>query len=489
MAHSDANRPTLRPSGNLPVHSMQPVTLPLESGPPNSDVSSEDFLFYLSRGSELLKGDQVTEAKEALEVALSLQPRDLRGQGLLGVVYFRLGLYPRAIDIYRQIVDAYSDEVAPKVNLALCYVKTAQHQAARELLEDVVQCDPEHHRAWAYLGLVFQFQRDFAKAEMAFERAGQHTMAERMRLLLEQTEPHLEENIESPERWEFRAAVEDAFGKLESNTAPFHIDPSASPEAVPSIGRWKATEPGEESIPSAERPPRRQSTPPPSCRPPSFRPPPLPALAQNGLPHLRDWLHERSPGVGGSQAASIDDRTILIELNEPFGVRAAAVVLVSPGEAAKRETRLLLRARAIEQAELLGGGQSPIMGYFGPGRLLARAESGLVELFELDDETITVRQQALFGLSLGLRYEGERVKFGRIESLDVIRVSGRGTVALHLPAQAMTLDLTGGGLVVRLAELVGWTARVLPESVDPAEAPGKARGFVALGGAGTAIIV
>lgn len=509
MAHSDGTRPTLRPSAH---HSIQPVSLPLESEPPSSDVAGEDFLFYLSRGSELLKENQVEQAKEALEVALSLQPRDLRGQGLLGVVYFRLGLYPRAIDIYRQIVDAYVDEVAPKINLALCYVKTGQHQAARELLEDVVQRDPEHHRAWAYLGLVFQFQRDFAKAETAFERAGQHGMAERMRHMVEQNDGIPEEPLVPPERWELRAAAEDAFGEIESKTTPFYVDPSATREAAPFHGRWKATEPGEETVPAADRPTRRQSTP-----PPSFRPPPLPSPSPADLlcdeqssaltrvvgagaavreparePYrvqLRDWLQQRSPSICGGQAAAIDAKTILVELGEPFGVRANSVLVVSPSELARHELRVSTRARALEADEPLGGSQSPIIGFFGPGRLMARVDSGIVELFELDDESITVRHDALLGLSLGLRYAAERHKFGRSEHLEVVRVSGRGTVALRLPAQAMTLEVNAGGLVVRLAELVGWTARVLPESVDPAEAPGKARGFVALGGEGTAIVV
>ena len=43
---------------------------------------------------------EVLEAKEELEFALTMQPLDAKGQDLLGTVYFRLGLYPRAIQIY-----------------------------------------------------------------------------------------------------------------------------------------------------------------------------------------------------------------------------------------------------------------------------------------------------------------------------------------------------------------------------------------------------
>ena len=70
--------------------------------PPDStrEVATEDFLFHLYRGSELLQDNRILEAKEELEQALTMQPADAKGQDLLGAVYFRLGLYPRAIQIY-----------------------------------------------------------------------------------------------------------------------------------------------------------------------------------------------------------------------------------------------------------------------------------------------------------------------------------------------------------------------------------------------------
>src|SRR5882762_4308640 len=66
--------------------------------------ATEDFLFHLYRGSELLQDNRVHEAKEELEQALRLQPRDAKGQDLLAVVYFRLGLYPRSIEIYEELM-------------------------------------------------------------------------------------------------------------------------------------------------------------------------------------------------------------------------------------------------------------------------------------------------------------------------------------------------------------------------------------------------
>src|SRR5512147_2487731 len=70
---------------------------------PEDEGANEDFLFHLYRGSELLQDNRAHEAKEEVERALHLQPHDAKGQDLLAVVYFRLGLYPRAISIYEQL--------------------------------------------------------------------------------------------------------------------------------------------------------------------------------------------------------------------------------------------------------------------------------------------------------------------------------------------------------------------------------------------------
>ncbi|HKQ72025.1 MAG TPA: tetratricopeptide repeat protein, partial [Polyangiaceae bacterium] len=80
--------------------------------------ATEDFLFHLYRGSELLQDNRVHEAKEELEQALKLQPRDAKGQDLLAVVYFRLGLYPRAIEIYEELTVHFRGDASLAQNLS-----------------------------------------------------------------------------------------------------------------------------------------------------------------------------------------------------------------------------------------------------------------------------------------------------------------------------------------------------------------------------------
>jgi hypothetical protein len=152
-----------------------------DASPPSSqDLANDDFLFHLYRGSELLLDNRVHEAKQELEQALGLQPRDAKGQDLLAIVYFRLGLYPRAIAIYERLVEAHPETTTPRINLALCYLKTGQPQAARMELERVLERNPEHARAWGYLGLAFQRLGDVDRAVYAFRMGGHEGMARRL---------------------------------------------------------------------------------------------------------------------------------------------------------------------------------------------------------------------------------------------------------------------------------------------------------------------
>src|SRR5258708_6365082 len=116
-------RESVRPPGEERATERRPPAAPPASTQDStrSDVAQEDFLFHLYRGSELLQDNRVHEAKEELEHALLLQPSDSKGQDLLAVVYFRLGLYPRSIEIYDDLIRDFPPYAALPQNPSLCY--------------------------------------------------------------------------------------------------------------------------------------------------------------------------------------------------------------------------------------------------------------------------------------------------------------------------------------------------------------------------------
>jgi hypothetical protein len=144
----------------------------------------EEFLYHLSRGSEFLIANRVGEAKEELERALVFQPRDAKGQDLLAGVYFRLGVYPRAIELWSALVDQHPDDVPLRVNLGLALLKTAQLEDAVLHLTRATSLDEGHARAWGYLGLALWREGRLDRAREAFLRGGQASMARRMEEML-----------------------------------------------------------------------------------------------------------------------------------------------------------------------------------------------------------------------------------------------------------------------------------------------------------------
>ncbi|MGK4005740.1 tetratricopeptide repeat protein [Sorangium sp. So ce1036] len=232
--------------------------------PSTREVAAEEFLFHLHRGSELLQDNRVHAAKAELERALSLQPSDPKGQDLLGIVYFRLGLYPRAIAIYERLIQAHPEAVEPRINLALSYLKTGQPAQARFELEKALEQNPKHQRAWGYLGLAFQRMGDYERASHAFAAGGHDAMARR---LLDMTGggagKHANEapdTEDQPQVVEARAEVQRAAGEavqaLDRAGAGFRHD-SDLPR-IPS-GTWSAIEPGREATPTIPAPPSLRS--------------------------------------------------------------------------------------------------------------------------------------------------------------------------------------------------------------------------------------
>jgi len=461
-----------------------------DSEAPSSKFDGEDFLFHLYRGSELLQDNCVTEAKEELELALRVQPQDIEGQGLLGVVYFRLGLYPRAQEIYQDIIRVRPDEVSPRVNLALCYLKTGQYQAARESLDEVTTRVPDHVRAWGYLGLVHERLGDFERARAAFERAGQPHLVRRMQQLLEQS-LQLPDSVQPPERAEVRAAAADAVQELETDDAGFSRA-SAESELGPMsrAGRWRAVEPGEE-VPSAPRS-RRSSLPGrfgpavPAIPEPTelSRASLLPAASNGVIPSIRPQVDGPEPVVAPSR------RSALIEVTTTWAVRGDSVRGLLAHGAAFTNAPLMRRMRGRDLNEPLGGPGSPWVLLSGAGQILVGASPEReLSALELSSTYVYVRETCLVGYAGTAQHENGRLPRGGGEPVSMVQITGRGTVLIESRKPPRVLEVTENQkLAVRADDVVGWVGRLLGHPLDLEAAPLKAPGFVAFSGSGSVLV-
>jgi len=433
---------------------------------PSAETSAEDFLFHLYRGSELLQDDRVHQAKEELEAALRLQPRDFKGQDLLAVVYFRLGLYPRAIEIYEELVRAFPKDASLRNNLALCYLKTGQSEKARSVLEELVMHQPDHVRAWAYLGLAYERLGDYRKAKEAFERGQAPGMARRMAERLSEgavdlADLELGDEESPPEAFE---EIEDREVTLSISQPPPPPIPSAPPLPIPSAP-----------------PLPRASVPPPSIRPPAFHE----VTTANALAQS---LELRIPD--GAPLVVTKTGTLLVRLRESFAARLEAVraVLTSSD---KPRSEVLPRIWGVAKGDdSLGGPIAPLVLLHGSGQLVlgSRAEHRLAP-FVLASEAICVRESALVGFDGALRYRNRELLGSEATPLPMVELDGEGAVVLEVADSLATMRIEAGqSAIVRRDALVGWMGRLTVEPLAPSEAPGRALGLFSLAGEGTVLI-
>lgn len=140
----------------------------------------EEFLGSLYKGGELLAAGKIVEAREHLEKAHELSPKNEKAQNLLGLAYFKLGLFDQAAHVYELLVRENPADPTLRVNLGLVYLKTNNLERAVREFETATDLEPGHKKAHNYLGLALAQQGEYGKAREHFVAAGSDQMAEKM---------------------------------------------------------------------------------------------------------------------------------------------------------------------------------------------------------------------------------------------------------------------------------------------------------------------
>jgi len=463
-----------------------------QRSPLSRDIAGEDFLFHLYRGSELLQDNRVHDAKAELEQALSLQPSDPKGQDLLGIVYFRLGLYPRAITIYEQLIKLHPDAIEPRINLALSYLKTGQPAQARFELEKVVEQSPGHSRAWGYLGLAFQRIGDYERASYAFQAGGHDGMARRL-IEMAATGGALSIRSDPPPKGDTPRAPEVALldpGRGAHLDAPPPPPPPSSPDGI--VEDEPATR-----LDPVVRPPLLPSI------PPAYdvaRLPPPASLRETAPASLRPQATApRRPADLAREALLLFPRdlpvsthvggAVLVQAASGFATRLEAVRSMTYA-AGQTSTALQRRARGRVLDEPLGGPAAPLVELAGKVELvLGAAAFRKLAVIALDDEALYLREDTLTGLSTSVGWENGRLPVGDGEAVPMVQLRGPGTVVISLPERFASIEVVEGrGVAVRGGSVLGWLGRVVPRALLASEAPGGVRGFVAFAGEGMVLL-
>jgi uncharacterized protein (AIM24 family) len=433
----------------------------------------EEFLFHLTRGTELIGAGDADGARAALERARTLRPKDVKVLGLLGQAYYRLARFEDAGDVWQRLVDESPVEPVARVNLGLARLKAKRYADAAKQLEIALDLNPDHRKAMGYLGLALLEGGDPAEARGWFAKAGSEQMVARCDALLAgatASEP-LETGGEATadeapaddppidEAPAYEAAVDEA--ETPAQVDPLQPIPTPIPEPV-----------------SAEAPAEPVAEPEPQA-PAAAAPAPVDAPAT-----LSAWAAARLVAPDGRGAFDVRDGVLSVAVRGEVRVRLAGLFALR-GDVALAGDVKRFRGRTTDTP--FGEGAERMHRASGEGVLLLRAGDRRLTAIELGGEAAYFREDAVCGLDGSIAFENGRVPSSAGE-LNLVHIRGEGALLLATRGAPVAVDvLPGAPLRLPVAALVGWTGALTPRLGPLAEDADGTPLAVELTGEGRAI--
>lgn len=408
-----------------------------------TDASDGAFASLMDRATEALAGGDLDAARDALERAVELRPKDAQALGLLGQACYRQGRFDDAADAWKRLVDDNPVEPAARVNLGLALLKGKRHAEARRQLEIAVDLDPEHRRAMNYLGLALLESGSPVDAREWFRKAGSEQMVARC-----------DEAMAGG--WQVPGLPAAGVGTGASVA-------TVSLAAAATASRSQGSEPGDLEA----RAPVEASSPSPAAS-------------------LRAWAASRR--VRAPEGAPFEARDGVLALSVRGELRARLEGLFAVrGRVALVGELKRFHGRATDRA--FGEGAARMHRASGEGELFFHVGGRRFTALALGDEAAFLREEAVFAFEDGLAFENGRVPSSTHAGLNLVHLRGRGTLLLCTAGEPVALEVAPGApLRVPLRAVVGWAGALTPRVVPLAEAADQpAMAVVELAGEGWAL--
>ncbi len=466
-----------------------------------ADAAAVDEL--LDKGGELLNAGNIAEARELLEKAYKLAPKDSKAQNLLGLTYFKLGIFDSASEIYEALVRDNPVDPTLRVNLGLVYLKLGALARATREFETAVDLAPDHKKAQNYLGLAYAQAGEYARAKDCFVAAGSLTMAEKMERALKDPAkaprssaageagaaaaapppppPSQPAAAKAPPAEASRGEVEIEVEVDSSASAASHGAVTEPPASAWDSGGGVAGEvlsaPPAVEEEAVEAPPDDPAAPPPAPRLALAAPEPAPAAGAPEAPLGVLPLPELTRAV----AATATSR-------EPFEVQRELLFVKVQGEILTRLEGLLsvsgtvqylpemkrFRGKATDKA--FGDGERRMVRLAGAATVTLAARGRVFLPVDLAEESAYFLEETVFAFEESVVFENGRVPSRIAPDLHLVHLRGKGRVLLCVPTPARSVVITPGvGCAIPMAVLVGWHGSLTPKIVGlPEERDGVA---------------
>jgi len=465
------------------------------------------FFQLLYQGGELLAAGNVAEAKDYLEKALSIQPDNEKGKNLLGLTYFKLGLFDRAGYLYEGLVQENPADPTLRVNLGLVYLKSNELPRAIHEFATATELAPDHKKAHNYLGLALAQSGQYEKAREHFVLAGSDAMADKMSQALgaglsaNSSDGVAAMPVEQAAS-SFDAGANHAASDPALPSDPFaqaHVGESGVPSAAAyeqlsdEAGGWE----GEASFDGIDRHPAPLGeqagfdddgpTQPQYER--SARPAPVTVFpAAAAIPQMAsepsEWIpsgHQAAsaPSLPAPSARLADLAPSLRILGqapiEPFEVRSDLVLISVRGELLTRLSGLIayggvldfkperkrFRGRLTDRS--FGDGAEQMTRAKGNGILMLDPQKRMFLATDVGGESAYFREDVVFAFEEALAFENGRLPSDMTPDLDLVYLRGQGQVLVCPGGPLRSVEVTSvRPVTVPLENLVGWYGGLTP---------------------------
>lgn len=451
--------------------------------PGGSVKKRDDFFLHLKNGRRFLQNNNLVEAKDELESALELRPDDDKAQNLLAMVLFKLEQYPKAIEIFRRLIERNPAVPTLHTNLGLGYIKQENYDQAVEALLKAIEKQSDNQLAHNYLGLVYSKLGRYEEARDEFLEGNSQKMAARMEEKLAEISPEQEETPqmeaevgEGEEELEEKRLLESQPEELPKKAEPTKKGEEVTPVETAKEIKEVEEKPPEEKVKRAARVEEAVKE---------------EVAKEPEVIRLRDF----SKSLEISKADSPSLRMINDDLFQ---------IVLRGGQVHSRLTGLMAfeenltfepefkRFKGKETNALFGNKDNLIVKISGEGQLLFSPKNEKIHLFLLEDEMLYLTESNIFGFQEGISWENGRIHEKGSEDIDLIQFKGRGIIALATKSKLASIQLAyTSPLLVDVSSLIGWYGKILPKVIAliaPSEGAMGKKNMVELKGEGCVLL-
>ncbi len=445
-------------------------------------IREEEFLRLFKKARKELDEGNIKKAVEHLENAYALSPDSEGVENLLGILFFRLEDYRKAEDIYLKLTRKNPEVFTLRTNLGLIYFKEKRYFDAIRELDKAVRLKPDYARAHNYLGLVYVELGKYRPAREEFLRAGSRVMAKKMENIIA--------GSMSPDTIQksYRGKEDRSPNRQETPVGQFILDPelrrilddfeggetvrTPAREAKSNVEHIKL-DVGKEGLMEAS----------PIKKPIFTVPKEKLAVKQEPYSTFKLGLTQKDTGF---------DAHNLLNVYFTGGTYSRVGGLIAAeGKHEFSPARRRHKGKFVDQQ--LGGNSDPVMKITGEGTLLlSSGEKRILILKLMPNETLYVKEDALFSFQSTISWENGKINIGPKESIDLVQLSGQGGVALVSEKTPVIHEISEGKpRKVKKDAVVGWHGRLTPRIVaETRDGEGKTgdRYFIEFLGKGKVIV-